>query len=121
MRPRFSPKLFCAIVLLVPFLSGAQTPIFLPGGPDAAAYGATDRYPIGSPQNFFEMRYMVGSYSHFDRLFPFHTVGPAARPWNFQQAASAPDIAYFYGGNRYTLRDYLSRMPVTGLLVAKND
>ena len=96
-------------------------PVFSVGGPDSEAYGAAEHFPVGSRATAFEKRYMVGAFSHFDTLFPTHTVAPAAHPWEFHRLATAQGIAYFHAGSRYSLKDYLARMPITGLLIAKDD
>ena len=100
-------------------------PVFSLSGPNAELYGATDGFPIPSrflarlQGNPFEPKYRVGAFSHFDELFPTRRIEPAATPWAFKRAAA--DIRYSYRGNPSSLEDYLSRNPVTGLLVAKDD
>jgi hypothetical protein len=49
-------------------------PIFKDGGPDASAYGSDDGYPVGTRAQTNQQRFMVGSYSHYDRLAPYHLV-----------------------------------------------
>ncbi len=98
-----------------------EIPIFSAVGPDAAAYDAAEHFPVGSPSNFFEQRYMVGSFSHFDLLFPNQALAPAAHPWPFQRPSTPPEISYFHAGSHFSIQDYLSHLPVTGLLIAKDD
>ena len=99
----------------------AQSPILSADGPDAAAYGSKEHFPIGSRQNAFEQKYLVGTFSHFDEIFPFHTVSPTPHAWEFRRPADFPEITYFHAGNRYALKDYLAHLPITGLLIAKDD
>ena len=100
-------------------------PVFSLSGPNAELYGATDGFPIPSrflarlQGNPFEPKYRVGAFSHFDELFPTRRIERAATPWAFKRAAV--DIRYSYRGNPSSLEDYLSRNPVTGLLVSKDD
>ncbi len=101
--------------------AAVQGPIFSAAGPDAEAYGAADHYPIGTRDNWFEKQYMVGAFSHLDSLYPTHTVAPADRPWDFERPATRSEIHYIHAGNRYTLSDYLAHLPITGLLIAKDD
>jgi len=61
----------------------------------------------------------VGAFSHFDELFPTRRIERAGTPWVFKYERS--DIRYFYKGKQSSPTDYLSRNPVTGLLIAKND
>jgi CubicO group peptidase (beta-lactamase class C family) len=100
-------------------------PVFSPSGPNAELYGAKEGFPIPSPLqarrqgNPFEQKYRVGAFSHFDQLFPTRRIERATMPWAFKRTAA--DIRYGYQGKRSTLENYLSRNPVTGLLVAKDD
>ena len=98
-----------------------EKPVFSATGPDAAEYGAAENFTWGSPANAFEKKYMIGTFSHFDKLYPTHTVSPAAKPWAFQRPATAPEIEYVHAGSHYELKDYLAHLPVTGLLIAKDD
>jgi CubicO group peptidase (beta-lactamase class C family) len=100
-------------------------PVFSPSGPDAEHYGAAEGYPItdptlarqpGEPR---DPKYRVGAYSHFDEIFPTRLIKRAASPWMFKR--SQADIRYWYRGNRSSVTEYLSRNPVTGLLIAKED
>ncbi len=98
-----------------------QSPVFSASGPDAAAYGEAEHFPVGSPTTFFEKKYMVGSFSHFDLLFPARAVSAAATVWKFQRPITFPEIRYVHAGSHFSVQDYLSRLPVTGLLIAKDD
>ncbi len=100
-------------------------PIFSPSGPNAELYGAADGYPVPDPTlarlqgNPYEPKYRVGAFSHLDELFPTRRIKRARTPWAFKYERA--DIRYFYKRNRSSLTDYLSRNPVTGLLIAKDD
>ncbi len=114
--------MLAAIALLAgPIAFSEGLPSFSASGPDAAAYGEAQHYPVGSPTTFFEKKYMVGSFSHFDLLFPARSIEPAGTVWKFERPAMSPEITYFHAGSRYSLQDYLSHLPVTGLLIAKDD
>jgi CubicO group peptidase (beta-lactamase class C family) len=95
-------------------------PVFSASGPGAELYGAAENYPIKDPAlpfipgNPLSQKYRVGAFSHFDELFPTRQINQAASPWSFKRE-QMPDAFR----NRAT--DYLSRNPVTGLLIAKDD
>ena len=112
-----------ALVLLLGGVTAhaAQSPTFSAGGPDAAAYGQADHFPIGSPDTFWQKKYMVGAFSHFDLLFPAQSVAPAAQAWQFRRLETSPAISYTQQGRQFSLQDYLSHLPITGLLIAKDD
>jgi hypothetical protein len=100
-------------------------PVFSPSGPDAERYGAAEGYPIADPALARQPgephypKYRVGAYSHFDEIFPTRQIRRAASPWMFKR--SPADLRYWYWGNRSSVTEYLSRNPVTGLLIAKDD
>jgi CubicO group peptidase (beta-lactamase class C family) len=95
--------------------------MFSAGGPDAAGYGEAEHYPTGSPGTLSEKKYMVGNFSHFDVLFPAQAIAAASQVWQFRYPATPQEITYFHAGNHYSLQDYLTHLPITGLLIAKDD
>lgn len=102
-------------------LLASQLPVSSPGGPAAEAYGSAEHFPIGSSATAFEKKFMVGSFSHFATIFPGRAVAPAAQPWELHRVSPPPEITYVHAGSRHALKDYLAHMPVTGLLIAKDD
>jgi CubicO group peptidase (beta-lactamase class C family) len=100
-------------------------PVFSSSGPNAELYGAAEGFPIPSPAlariqgNPFQPKYRVGAFSHFDELFPTRSIKHADTPWMFKREAA--DIHYLHRGKQSSIAEYLSRNPVTGLLIAKDD
>ena len=100
-------------------------PGFSPSGPNAEYYGEKEGFPVADhslsvqPGEPYDIKYRVGAYSHFDEIYPTHRIKRAARPWMFKR--SKADIRYSFRGNRSSVAEYLSRNPVTGLLIAKDD
>jgi CubicO group peptidase (beta-lactamase class C family) len=96
-------------------------PVFSATGPDAADYGAAEGFPIGPPKTFDKVvGNLVGAYSHFDEIFCSRLVPRATTPWLFKRAPE-PKISYIFGSTRFSIEDYLSHNPTTGLLIAKDD
>jgi hypothetical protein len=95
-------------------------PVLSNTGPDAAAYGADEGFPLGTLVSASQMRHLVATYSHFDELTPARIVRRATSSWSFQRAAE-PEISYTFGGERRKIMDYLNRQPTTGLLIARDD
>jgi len=102
-------------------------PTFDPGGPDAKLYGIEDGYPLpgflravweGNP---WSPKYRVGAFSHYREIFRTARVPRASSPWSFKRGTVDLKFSYRFRGSESSLRDYLSRNPVTGLLVAKDD
>ena len=97
-------------------------PVFMPSGPDAAAYGQAGGYPVAARRADVNAQpFMVGSYSHYDALFPTDPVAKAAVSSPWQRAAGTLAVAYSWRNGHYTLQDYLARNPATGLLIARGD
>jgi len=93
------------------------TAVFSDTGPDAAAYGEHEGYPVGTKQNLGSQRTLVGAYSHFDELRPGREVPAPATASVLTRAADELKLTYSYLGQTYTLDDYLERNPATGLLI----
>ena len=98
-------------------------PVFSDTGPEAEAYGASKGYPVppfeyppGVRQDF-----MVGTYSHFDKVHPMRTVQKPATPSVLKRAAEEIVPVYHYDGRQKAIGDYLDTHPVTGLLIARDD
>src|SRR3954447_1427987 len=95
-------------------------PVFSSSGPNADIYGAAENFPIKDPAlpfipgNPLSRKYRVGAFSHFDELYPTRQVNRAAGPWLVKRGET-PDAF------RERATDYLSRNPVNGLLIAKDD
>src|SRR4051812_14142643 len=95
-------------------------PAFSASGPSADFYGAAENYTIKDPAlpfipgNPLSPKYRVGAFSHFDELYPTRQINRAATPWTFKRAQPS-------GSFRERGTAYLSRNPVTGLLIAKDD
>lgn len=105
-------------------LSGAaeaQSPQYEPSGPNAAKYGEAQGFPIGGPYTYAKTPYVIGSYSHFDAIFPARGVPHPATVWNFRRAPEEPAIRYQWDGKTQSLDDYLTHIDVTGLLIVKDD
>ena len=100
----------------------APGPVFSDTGPEAAIYGAAQGYRVGIRETALAGHevYLVGTYSHFDELFPSRRVPRAAVPWLFKRAAE-PTISYPHVSETLSIDTYLSRIPTTGLLIARDD
>src|SRR6266850_4031082 len=99
----------------------AAGPRFDQSGPDADEFGAREGYPVGDRTTFFRVPFLVGSQSHQDEIFPSRSVRRAATASPLARAASEPALRYDFQGRTFTLDDYMTRNPATGLLVARDD
>jgi hypothetical protein len=93
--------------------------------PRLELYGVDEGYPVpGLPGarlkgNPWDPKYRVGAFSHLDEIYTTRMVGRAVAPWTFKR--STPEIRYRFHGNQSSLTDYLSRNPVTGLVIVRDD
>jgi CubicO group peptidase (beta-lactamase class C family) len=113
----------CIMLLLLTLpnpLFAAADPVVSPTGPDALLYGSAQNYPVGGRTPPAQMA-MVGSYSHYDRIWPFHLVAKAATPQPLRRAPEEIAPTFLFRGAEHTLDDYLAHNPVTGLLIARGD
>ncbi|MGH8687097.1 MAG: serine hydrolase domain-containing protein [Burkholderiales bacterium] len=84
-----------------------------------------ENYPVPSRAlaisegNPWSPKYRVGAFSHLDAIYATRGIRRATAPWTFRRAAA--DISYRFQGRQTSLADYLSRHPVTGLLVARDE
>src|ERR1700730_17985991 len=122
-RSLFSAFALGCLALLGPLAAKAEpaTPVVSDTGPNADDYGASEGYPVGNATVTGQMRYFVGTYSHFDQVVLARVVTHAPTPWSFRRAPVEPEISYIFQGERHSIDDYLRRNPVTGLLIAKAD
>ena len=67
-------------------------PVSSTTGPDAAAYGAAEGYPLGSRATSEEVKHLVATYSLFDDLFKSGIVIRAEEPWLFRRVSAEPKI-----------------------------
>jgi CubicO group peptidase (beta-lactamase class C family) len=100
-------------------------PSYSPTGPNAELYGAEEGYPLpdivearrqGDP---WEPKFRVGTFTHLDQIYPTRLVERSLNPSAFR--CSTAKIYYDFRGNRFSPVEYMSRNPVTGLLIAKDD
>lgn len=113
-------RLLACLLLLFPGAVYGE-PLFSTDGPDAAAYGEGEGYPVGTRLTLREQRYLVGSLSNHERLFDSRKVsrGASASALAYDPAPLA--LSYQYQGSERSLTDYLARHPTTGLLIAQGD
>ena len=114
---------FLSILAFERVVFAESGPVFSDTGPDAEAYGASKGYPVppfeyppGVRQDF-----MIGTYSHFDKVHPMRTVPKPATPSVLKRTAEEIVPVYHYDGRQKVIGDYLDTHPVTGLLIARGD
>jgi CubicO group peptidase (beta-lactamase class C family) len=117
----FALLMAIAVVAPVRQAMSEAAPVLSDAGPDALAYGAAVGYPTRRGGALLPQVFMVGDYSRYDTLWPFHLVARPANPSPLRRAADEITLTYHYRNAAYTLDDYLARNPTTGLLIARDD
>jgi len=95
-------------------------PVFSDTGPDAAAYGAAEGYPMGPPRAMVTQRTIVGAYSHYDELHEARLIPASPTPSQLDRAAQELSLSYSFQGQDQTLGSYLDQNPATGLLILRD-
>jgi CubicO group peptidase (beta-lactamase class C family) len=117
----FAAAILALAVSAPPHAAAAEEcgPAFNASGPDAELYGAAENYPLATAAQSRTPRYMVGSFSHFDRLQPGLLVAASETSSPLQRSCAPFELDYRLDGQSYSLDDYLARNPTTGFLIAK--
>jgi len=121
--PSLLLSLMCAWLALAVSPAPAQ-PIFDKGGPQAAAFGQSQGYPVPAPRTppqELRQEHLVGLHSHYDRYRRLQEVPTSARPSPLKREPRGFELRYEHEGRSHDLADYLQRHPVTGLLIAWDD
>lgn len=121
--PSLQLVLTCAWLALAASPAQAQ-PIFDPNGPQAAAFGQAQAYPVpppNTPPQDIQQQHLVGLHSHYDRFRRLQEVPTASQPSPLKREPRGFELRYEHEGRAHDLADYLQRQPVTGLLIAWDD
>ncbi len=95
----------CAALLVV--LAGTAQ-----AAPDEAGYGAAEAYPSGTRANWFQKRFLVGSFTAMEKIFSVREVKAGATA----RSLPAADKPLDWSG----IAQYLATQPATGLLILKD-
>lgn len=109
------------VMIVAPLLALLAQAVPARGAPDEQLLGKSAGYPLGTRTTwFYDERVRVGSFSHLDEILPYYTLQKSATPMPLPKAGEAPAIGYRFGGNIYSLDDFLSHQRVTGFLLIKD-
>jgi CubicO group peptidase (beta-lactamase class C family) len=112
-------RLVLAMFLAAGHAWGQANPVLSPTGPDAAAYGQEQNYPYGSPVGELVQLFMVGTLTHFDRIFPHHVIARSTAA-QLPRAPAELSLSYRHDGMTLSLDEYLRRNTTTSLLIARD-
>lgn len=123
-RTARATALECFAAVILTSLAGQAAPaqpVFSPDGPEADAFGRAQHYPASQRPDVFNQSQVIGTTTDGDTHVPSHHVPRAAIPWLFKRASTEATLEFDYAGRERTLPDFLSHVPVTGLLLIKDD
>jgi hypothetical protein len=87
------PWIAAPLLTLPTPLAAAADPVFSNTGPDAVAYGAAQNYPIGGRTAPAQAQ-MVGTYSHYDRIWSSRLIIRADTPAPLHRAPQEIALTY---------------------------
>ena len=124
--PSVSPSTLTLVSLWLVLIAGYALadagPVIKSDGPSADDYGKAAGYPPAPLRGTINRQaVMVGSYSHFDQVFPAAVIAASASPSSFHRAADDLALTYTYQGQPRSLAAYLADNPTTGLLIVRDD
>src|SRR6186997_721593 len=99
-------KLFAlfGVLALAGASPAAASPTFRSDGPNAEAYGAAEGYPVGrATAGRFPQRFMVGSFSHYDKLPRTREVPRGGPISELRRAEPDLELTYRHDGAPCTL------------------
>ena len=102
---------FLAVLLAFAVLGFAS----VPAADDAA------EYPVGTADSMWEDPYMIGSYRHWDEIYPVRTIPRGGEVSPLAYGTPIEQLTYRRGGDQRDLDDYFEMSRATGLIVIKDD
>jgi len=114
-------KAIVALLLWAIGTAAAAGPTFSPAGPEAEAYGLNQGFPYGPRDKVAQQPFIVGSFSNFDRIRPSRKVARPSERMPLHEDPRPFELTYKHRGETHRIDDYLSRMPVTGFLIAQSN
>ncbi|WP_270935184.1 serine hydrolase domain-containing protein [Falsiroseomonas oryzae] len=79
-------------------------------------------FPVGTRADWSQSRFLIGSHSAMDTLYPTRTIAPPRTPLPLRPASGPPlEVRFNTGLQGWTLDSFVERTPTTGLLVLRRD
>ncbi len=79
------------------------------------------QYPVGTGESMWLDPYMIGSYRHWDEIYPVRTIPRAAEVSPLEYGTLIEELTYTRGTQQRTFDEYFERSRATGLIVIKDD
>ena len=79
------------------------------------------QYPVGTGESMWLDPYMIGSYRHWDEIYPVRTIARGGEVSELEYGAPIEALTYTRGDKERTLDEYFEMSRATGLIVIKDD
>lgn len=79
------------------------------------------QYPVGTGESMWFDPYMIGSYRHWDEIYPVRTIARAGDVSTLEYGTQIEQMTYTRGDKERDLDEYLEMSRATGLIVIKDD
>ena len=78
-------------------------------------------FPVGTADSMWKDPYMIGSYRHWDEIYPVRTIPRGDEVSDLEYGTPIEDLTYTSGGEQRTIDEYFERTQAVGLIVIKDD
>lgn len=86
-----------------------------------AAPAGADDYPVGTSETMWSDPNMIGSYRHWDEIYPVRVIPRADAPLPLAYGTPVDEIVYRRGDRQFTIDEYFERTRATGVIVIRDD
>lgn len=80
-----------------------------------------EQYPVGTGDSMWSDPYMIGSYRHWDEIYPVRTIAHGGEVSELEYGTLIEELTYTRGDKQRSLDDYFEMSRATGLIVIKDD
>jgi CubicO group peptidase (beta-lactamase class C family) len=85
------------------------------------AVARAEDYPVGSADSMWHDPYMIGSYRHWDEIYPVRNIPRSGPVSTLAYATPIENLAYMRGTTERSIDEYFELSRATGLVVIRDD
>ena len=87
----------------------------------SAAADDANEFPVGTADSMWNDPYMIGSYRHWDEIYPVRTIPRGSAVSELSYGGQIEELTYTRGNQQHTIEEYFERARATGVIVIKDD
>ncbi|MEX1109440.1 MAG: serine hydrolase [Dongiaceae bacterium] len=87
----------------------------------AAPLAQAEEYPVGTVDSMWSDPYMIGSYRHWDDIYPVRIVPRSGDVSELARGMPIEDLSYVRGATERSIDEYFELSRATGVIVLKDD